>query len=109
MSSEYFSSSIISIFESFSLRQAINLSETAVGLNKRRLIQSAVVKELVRVNSKQKHRCFFSEKSLFFVQLIDPEVKAWQPVKNKTNVVMFVGLQGSGKTTTCTKVNQILI
>ena len=38
-------------------------------------------------------------------QLIDPEVKAWQPVKNKSNIVMFVGLQGSGKTTTCTKVN----
>ncbi|CAF0806738.1 unnamed protein product [Didymodactylos carnosus] len=65
------------------VKQAINLSETAVGLNKRRLIQSAVVKELVR--------------------LIDPEVKAWQPVKNKPNIVMFVGLQGSGKTTTCTK------
>ena len=31
------------------IRQAINLEETAVGLNKRRLIQSAVVKELVRV------------------------------------------------------------
>ena len=34
---------------SFLPRQAINLDETAVGLNKRRLIQSAVVKELVRV------------------------------------------------------------
>lgn len=33
----------------FLIRQAINLEETAVGLNKRRLIQSAVVKELVRV------------------------------------------------------------
>jgi signal recognition particle subunit SRP54 len=65
------------------VKQAINFEETAVGLNKRRLIQSAVVKELVR--------------------LIDPEVKAWQPVKNKPNIVMFVGLQGSGKTTTCTK------
>lgn len=32
-----------------SFRQAINFEETAVGLNKRRLIQSAVVKELVRV------------------------------------------------------------
>ncbi|CAF5178958.1 unnamed protein product, partial [Rotaria magnacalcarata] len=65
------------------VKQAINFEETAVGLNKRRLIQSAVVKELVR--------------------LIDPEVKPWQPVKNKPNIVMFVGLQGSGKTTTCTK------
>ena len=34
-----------------SFRQAINFEETAVGLNKRRLIQSAVVKELVRVSN----------------------------------------------------------
>jgi signal recognition particle subunit SRP54 len=34
---------------------------------------------------------------------VDPGVKAWQPQKGKPNVVMFVGLQGSGKTTTCTK------
>lgn len=36
-------------------------------------------------------------------QLVDPGVKAFQPVKGKTNIIMFVGLQGSGKTTTCTK------
>jgi signal recognition particle subunit SRP54 len=35
------------------VKQAINLEETAVGLNKRRLIQSAVVKELVRVCKKK--------------------------------------------------------
>ncbi len=35
--------------EFYLIRQSINLEETAVGLNKRRLIQSAVVKELVRV------------------------------------------------------------
>ena len=28
----------------------------------------------------------------------------WHPVKGKPNIIMFVGLQGSGKTTTCTKV-----
>ncbi|KAH7972963.1 hypothetical protein HPB52_019611 [Rhipicephalus sanguineus] len=55
----------------------------AAGLNKRRMIQSAVFKELIR--------------------LVDPGVKAWQPTKGKNNVIMFVGLQGSGKTTTCTK------
>ena len=41
------------------------------------------------------------------LQLVDPGVKAWQPTKGKTNVIMFVGLQGSGKTTTCTKVNSL--
>ena len=40
----------------------------------------------------------------FSWQLIDPGVKAWQPTKGKNNIIMFVGLQGSGKTTTCTKV-----
>ena len=41
-------------------------------------------------------------------QLVDPAVKSWQPTKGKNNVIMFVGLQGSGKTTTCTKVYSYL-
>ncbi|XP_046381336.1 signal recognition particle subunit SRP54 [Haliotis cracherodii] len=65
------------------VRSVIDFDEMAGGLNKRRMIQSAVFKELVK--------------------LIDPGVKAWQPTKAKNNVIMFVGLQGSGKTTTCTK------
>lgn len=43
---------------------------------------------------------------IFLSQLVDPGVKAWQPSKGKNNVIMFVGLQGSGKTTTCTKVSK---
>ncbi len=39
-------------------------------------------------------------------QLIDPGTKAWTPTKGKPNIIMFVGLQGSGKTTTCTKVSK---
>jgi signal recognition particle subunit SRP54 len=35
--------------------------------------------------------------------LLSTERKPFQPKKGKPNVVMFVGLQGSGKTTTCTK------
>lgn len=65
------------------IRSVIDFSEMAAGLNKRRMIHNAVFKELNK--------------------LLDPGVKAWQPTKNQTNVVMFVGLQGSGKTTTCTK------
>lgn len=34
---------------------------------------------------------------------MDPGVKPWQPTRHKANVIMFVGLQGSGKTTSCTK------
>lgn len=65
------------------VRSVIDFEEMAGGLNKRRMIQSAVFKELVK--------------------LVDPGVKPHQPVKGKPNVIMFVGLQGSGKTTTCTK------
>lgn len=65
------------------VRSVIDFDEMAAGLNKRRMIQTAVFKELVK--------------------LVDPGVKAWLPTKGKPNVIMFVGLQGSGKTTTCTK------
>lgn len=65
------------------VRQVIDFDEMASGLNKRRMIQSSVYKELIK--------------------LVDPGVKAHQPLKGKANVIMFVGLQGSGKTTTCTK------
>ncbi|KAL1457970.1 hypothetical protein WDU94_008148 [Cyamophila willieti] len=65
------------------VRQVIDFDEMASGLNKRRMIQNSVYKELIK--------------------LVDPGVKAHQPQKGKPNVIMFVGLQGSGKTTTCTK------
>lgn len=65
------------------VKQVIDFDEMAQGLNKRRMIQMVVFQELVK--------------------LIDPGVKPWTPVKKKSNVIMFVGLQGAGKTTTCTK------
>ena len=70
-------------------RSAIDFEEMAAGLNKRRIIQSAVFNELCK--------------------LIDPGVPAWHPTKGKPNVIMFVGLQGSGKTTTCTKVRVLSV
>jgi signal recognition particle subunit SRP54 len=51
--------------------------------NKRRLIQKAIFNELCH--------------------LVDPGVTPWKPSKGHSNVIMFVGLQGSGKTTSCTK------
>lgn len=36
-------------------------------------------------------------------KLLESSKKPWQPKKGKQNIVMFVGLQGSGKTTTCAK------
>ncbi|KAF8522260.1 SRP54-type protein [Hysterangium stoloniferum] len=37
------------------------------------------------------------------VQLVDPGVEPYKPKKGQSNVIMAVGLQGNGKTTTCTK------
>lgn len=65
------------------VKKAIDFDEVAQGLNKRIIIQQAVFQELVK--------------------LVDPGIKPYQPKKGKANVIMFVGLQGSGKTTTCTK------
>ena len=65
------------------IKGMINLEELAAGTNKRRLIQQAVFNELC--------------------SMLSCDRKAYELRKGRPNVVMFVGLQGSGKTTTCTK------
>ncbi|KAK3845541.1 MAG: signal recognition particle 54 kDa protein [Linnemannia gamsii] len=65
------------------VKESISLDENTGAVNKKRNIQKAVMDELT--------------------SLVDPGVEAWKPKKGKANVIMFVGLQGSGKTTTCTK------
>jgi signal recognition particle subunit SRP54 len=35
--------------------------------------------------------------------LVDPGVEPYKPTKGRANIIMMVGLQGAGKTTTCTK------
>lgn len=66
------------------IRNQLKLDEAlAAGTNRRKFIQRCVCDELTK--------------------LLTPERKPFKLRKGKTNVVMFVGLQGSGKTTTCTK------
>lgn len=65
------------------IKSIVNLNDMAQGVNKKRKIQSLIVNELCA--------------------LVDPGVEPYKPTKGKANVIMFVGLQGSGKTTTCTK------
>ncbi|TFY72658.1 hypothetical protein EVG20_g334 [Dentipellis fragilis] len=55
------------------------------------------VKETNRKNVVQK--AIFDE----LVHLVDPGVEPYKPRKGHPNVIMAVGLQGNGKTTTCTK------
>ena len=65
------------------ISRIVSLEELSVGTNKPKIIQDAVFKELVRI--------------------INPEREAFRPKRGKINVVMFVGLQGSGKTTSIAK------
>jgi signal recognition particle subunit SRP54 len=66
-----------------SIKATVNFKELASGVNKKRVIQKAVFDELVK--------------------LVDPHNEPYKPKKGRPNVIMFVGLQGAGKTTTCTK------
>ncbi|KAL2462795.1 Signal recognition particle 54 kDa protein 3 [Forsythia ovata] len=65
------------------IKQIVNLDDIAAGHNKRKIIQQAIFKELCKI--------------------LDPGKPSFTLMKGKPSVVMFVGLQGSGKTTTCTK------
>ena len=66
-----------------SIRSTVNFKDLPPAVNKKRIIQKTVFDELVA--------------------LVDPHAEPFKPKKGKTNVIMFVGLQGAGKTTTCTK------
>ena len=65
------------------IKNIVSMEELAAGTNKQKMIQEAVFKELVR--------------------MINPEKEPYRLKRGKCNVVMFVGLQGSGKTTSIAK------
>ncbi|TFY83717.1 hypothetical protein EWM64_g302 [Hericium alpestre] len=54
---------------------------------------------------KEANRKNVVQKAIFdeLVHLVDPGVEPYKPKKGHPNVIMAVGLQGNGKTTTCTK------
>ena len=66
-----------------SIKASVKLNDLPPHANKKRIIQKAVFDSLV--------------------DIVNPHQNAYQPKKGKSNVIMFVGLQGHGKTTTCTK------
>jgi signal recognition particle subunit SRP54 len=65
------------------IRAKVKLDDMASGVNKRKAVEATVIQELYG--------------------LLDCGKMPYIPTRGKTNVVMFVGLQGSGKTTSCTK------
>lgn len=66
-----------------SIKASVKFSELPPHANKKRIIQKAVFDSLV--------------------DIVNPHQKPYEAKKGKSNVIMFVGLQGAGKTTTCTK------
>lgn len=66
-----------------SIKATVNFKDLPPAVNKKRLIQKTVFDQLVK--------------------LVDPHAEPFKPKKGRANIIMFVGLQGSGKTTTCTK------
>src|SRR5436190_11387115 len=66
-----------------SIKATVQFSSLPPAVNKKRLIQKTVFDQLVA--------------------LVDPHAEPFKPKKGRSNVIMFVGLQGAGKTTTCTK------
>lgn len=67
-----------------SIKAQVNFKELPQHANKKRIIQKAVYDQLVA--------------------LVNPHAEPFKPrKKGKANVIMLVGLQGAGKTTTCTK------
>eukprot|EP00485_Elphidium_margaritaceum_P007213 CAMPEP_0202701938 /NCGR_PEP_ID=MMETSP1385-20130828/14979_1 /ASSEMBLY_ACC=CAM_ASM_000861 /TAXON_ID=933848 /ORGANISM="Elphidium margaritaceum" /LENGTH=514 /DNA_ID=CAMNT_0049359469 /DNA_START=38 /DNA_END=1582 /DNA_ORIENTATION=- len=65
------------------IKNAVSLKDLPTNFDVRRVIEKAVIEEVTL--------------------LLDSGHTPKAPSRSKTNVIMFVGLQGSGKTTTCTK------
>lgn len=65
------------------IKQRVNLDQQPQNVNKKKLVQKVVYEELV--------------------SLVNAGEEPYKPKKNKTNVIMLVGLQGAGKTTSATK------
>jgi signal recognition particle subunit SRP54 len=61
----------------------VGSDESGPAYNKARIVEKAVMEELVR--------------------MLEPGKEPFKPKKGKPNVIMFVGLQGAGKTTTVAK------
>ena len=65
------------------VKQGVDIEQMAGGINKRKVLEQSVINELC--------------------SMLDPGRLPYAPRKKQANVIMFVGLQGCGKTTTCTK------
>jgi signal recognition particle subunit SRP54 len=92
------------------IKKRVNVEELAAGLNKRKIIEKAVFDELCSMldGEDAAAAAAAAAKEAEKAKGKGPKAAAKEGLygdlkKGKTNIIMFVGLQGSGKTTTCTK------
>ena len=95
-----------------SIRGSVNFKELGPGVNKKRIIQKVYffflalseryknLDEVLTRRDLQRKKAVFDE----LCRLVDSHSEPYKVKKGKANIIMFVGLQGSGKTTSCTKV-----
>jgi signal recognition particle subunit SRP54 len=81
------------------VKKRVNVEELAAGLNKRKIIEKAVFDELCSMLDGGGD----AERESKMAKGAKDGSASYGVRKGKPHVVMFVGLQGSGKTTTCTK------
>ncbi|EIM21564.1 signal recognition particle protein [Wallemia mellicola CBS 633.66] len=73
--------------------------------NLRNRVKTRALKEFKDTNASGNQQKQIVQKAIFdeLVALVDPQEEPYKPTKGKTNIIMAVGLQGAGKTTSCTK------
>ncbi|KAF9614006.1 hypothetical protein IFM89_014806 [Coptis chinensis] len=88
------------------IKKIVNLDDLAAGHNKRKIIQQIGVDKVLGQTVllywegvSPNGVAIFNE----LCKILDPGKPSFTPKKGKTSVIMFVGLQGCGKTTSCTK------
>ncbi|CDP08251.1 unnamed protein product [Coffea canephora] len=80
------------------VKKSANLNNLPSGINKRKILEELTTFYCSLVDDHET-ACIFSE----LCNMLNPGKPSFTPRKGKTSVVMFVGLQGTGKTSTCAK------
>ncbi|RXK41167.1 signal recognition particle protein SRP54 [Tremella mesenterica] len=87
------------------LESDVNVKLVASLRNKVKTKVKKSLEESAAAGGREVNRKNVVQKAVFdeLVALVDPGVEPYKPIKGKANVLMAVGIQGAGKTTTCTK------
>lgn len=84
---------------------SLALIKSDVNLKLVKVLQNKIRNEFTDIKDQIGNKKLMIQKSVVkaLQEMLTSEKNPYNMIKGKSNVVMFVGLQGSGKTTTCTK------